>query len=696
MSKVLPPPVLLVAALLATPFAARAEEAAPAAPVEETPAAPASYETILITGARTQTATKTEVDTLYTPQNVQVLSEELLADQGAVLLEDALRNVAGVMPGGYYNGWDYYRIRGFDADTSTYQDGLLYGLGINTNAEVFGMQRVEVLKGPSSSLYGQGALGGLVNLISKRPEEERAGELSVGFGGDEYRQVSLDVTGSLSEAHGLSARLVSLYRNDGSFAEIADGLRRFYVAPSLTWEGEDTSITWLSAFTHDRQEIAFPLPALGFVLDNPNGQIPRDRYLGDAENPGVGKEQRIQIGYLATHRFNDVFSLRQNLRASWSDSDWDALLYPAFLDADQRTLYRYPYFSSGDAKYVGVDTAADAAFVTGSLAHTASFGVDVYRAHDTWHSRQIDYADPGSYIPIDLFDPEYGYTMPPLFEAPVSVSDTEAVGVYLQDQVQLLESLTLTVGGRYDWVESNGDGSEAFSPRVGVAYQVLPELVAYASYSRSFLPQSGLLASGDAAKPERGTQWEIGAKSSLLDGRVNATLSLYQLTRGNVTTDDAFNPGFVVTTGEQRSRGVELDSQIRIADGWELIAAYAYTDAEVTEDNGLADGLWTKNAPKHGLSSWLKYTVLGGPFEGLGFGFGVSHYTEQAGDLPNSFFLPSYTLVDANITYTRGPIRLQLNLDNLTDEKYATGSYNDLYVLPGRPLRARALATWSF
>jgi iron complex outermembrane receptor protein len=669
---------------------------APATPAAE-PAPAGNYETILITGAHTQTATKTDVDTLFTPQNVQVLSEELLVDQGAILLEDALRNVAGVMPGGYYNGWDYYRIRGFDADSSTYQDGLLYGLGINTNAEVFGLSRVEVLKGPSSSLYGQGSLGGLVNLISKRPEEERSGKITLSVGGDDYQQAGLDVTGALSEAHGLSGRMIALYRNDGSFADFADGVRRSYFAPSLTWAPTgDTSITWLSAFTYDRQEIAFPLPASGFILDNPNGRVPRDRFVGDGEHPGVGKEWRFQTGYLATHRLTDVFSLRQNLRVSWSESDWDRLLYPAYLDVDQRTLYRYPYYYDGDSKYVGVDTAVDASFQTGPLEHTATFGVDVYRAHDHSTSRQIDYSDPGSYMPLDLFEPSYGQPLPPLFDQPAFVSDTETTGIYLQDQLAPLEGLTITLGARYDWVNSSGEKSQAFSPRIGLSYQVLDGLVAYASYSRSFLPQDGLLSSGAGVEPERGTQWEIGAKSALWDGRVNATLSLYQLTRGNVSTDDPFNPGFVLTTGEQRSRGVELDSQIALTDGLELVAVYAYTDAEVTDDNVLAEGLWTRNAPRHGLSTWLKYTLLEGPLSGLGFGIGVSHYTKQAGDLENTFFLPSYTLLDANITYTRGPLQLQLNLDNLTDERYATGSYNDIYVLPGRPLRARVQATWSF
>jgi iron complex outermembrane receptor protein len=558
------------------------------------------------------------------------------------------------------------------------------------------MERVEVLKGPSSSLYGQGSLGGLVNLISKRPEEERAGKFTLSFGGDDYQQAGLDVTGTLSEAHGISGRIVALYRNDGSFVEFVDGVRRYYLAPSLTWRGEQTTITWLNAFTHDRQEIGFPLPASGFVTPNPNGKVPRDRFVGDGEDPGVGKEWRFQTGYLANHQFSEWLSLRQNLRASWNESDWDRLLYPAYLDADERTLYRYPYYSNGDGNYVGVDTALDARFATGPLDHVATFGVDVYRARDTWRSRQIDYSDPASYLPLDLFDPQYGQSLPPLFEQPAYVSDTETTGVYLQDQVDLLDGLLLTVGGRYDWVESNGESSEAFSPRVGVSYQVLESLVAYASYSRSFLPQSGQLESGEAAKPERGTQWEIGAKGALWNGRADLTLSLYQLTRENVATESPLNPIFVVTTGEQRSRGVELDAQVQVANGLELISAYAYTDAEVTEDNVLAEGLWTKNAPKHGFSTWLKYTLRSGALEGLGFGMGVSYYSKQAGDLENTFFLPAYTLVDANVTYTRGPLQLQLNLDNLSDERYATGSYDDLYVLPGRPRRARVLVSWAF
>lgn len=654
--------------------------------------------------ASTTAGSKMDAMLLDVPQSITVVDRELLNDQGAYKLDDALKNVAGVMPGGYYEAWDYYRIRGFDASFNTYVDGLRGGNGMAE--EIFGLESVEVLKGPSSTLYGQSVLGGIVNLRSKVPRPDAFAQVEFTGGSYGFYEPAIDAGASLNRSHTLYARINLLYRPTGSFVDYVNR-HRAYVAPALTWDiRPDTQLTLLGKYQHDTGHMGFPLPAEGTVLPNPNGEIPISRFVGEPSNPNLVSEVNKQFAYQLSHRFSDSISFYQNARVAWYENHWDKLLYPAFLGSDDRTLYRYPLSYQQEWSTYGADTGVRLRAKTGRLQHNLVGGVDYYREPSRYNEESINFNDPSAYMPLNVFNLVYGTPFSPI--SPVASGDTRTqyVGLYLQDRMQLTERLSLTAGGRFDFV-SNRDFSQpdsnnnnAFSPRVGSTYRPAPSVALYADYSKSFLPQTGMLYDGSStgafASPETGDQWEGGVKTSLLSGRMVNTISVYRLTRSNLLTPDPNHPNFYLLTGKQRSKGVEVETTFQLHRTWNLILAYAFTEAYVVEDNMIPVGTRTQNVPKHTLNVWSTYELQHGWLRGVGFGFGERYYTDQSGDLLDTFSIPEYGLAEASIFYRRGHLGWQVNAYNLADKRYFTGSYNDVYVQPGSPRSIHTTISWRF
>jgi len=676
---------------------------------------------VIVRGARTRAATKMDTPILKIPQNIQVLSAQLLDDIGADLLEDALRHVGGVQVGGHITGWDFFRVRGFSS--TTYVDGLRTADAgaVNLNVELFGVDRVEVLKGPSGTLYGGGLLSGMVNIVTKQPRQKFFFDASVTGGQHDFKEGAVDFGGSLNSDQTVYARLPVVYREEGTFVEHSDGLERFYAAPSLTWEiSDDTRVTLLTSYQHNRSEVAFPIPAQGTVLPNPNGRIPIDRFIGNGNDPGVVRDSTWTVGYQFMHRFNDVVSFRQNARFAHRDTSWDALLYGWTLDADMRTFYRFPYYidHAADRRFA-IDAGLDFEFSTGGVSHYLTVGADFEHARAYTTERESDLI-PGM-MPIDLFDrTDLGEAPMPDLYVLRSARRAEPLGFYVQDRMELTDRLSVMIGGRYQhekggWAFDTTDvgqvrmsSGSAFAPNAGLTFEIIPDVVAFASYSEAFRGQfDALVAGGDSADPEQGVQYEAGIKTGLFDNRINSTISLYELRRENVRQPDLLNPGFVTLTGEQRSRGFEIDSHMQVRPNWEVIATYAYTDTEVVNDTRLQMGSAFQGVPKTTFSLWSKYAVASGPLQGLSFSIGGSYYSSQLGKTVlapqfvgpgeiRSFELPSYTLVNAAVDYEWDRFRLQLNINNLLDEEYFPGSNNEYRVLPGNPRRVRLSLAWRY
>ncbi|MCW5556663.1 MAG: TonB-dependent receptor [Verrucomicrobiae bacterium] len=453
----------------------------------------------------------------------------------------------------------------------------------------------------------------------------------------------------------------------------------------------------LTSIKNDNIDMAFPLPAAGTVLPNPSGEIPISRYIG---NPAYGNdewERLIRLGYELRHRFSEHLALRHNFRYEQNDWTSDDLAYPSFLEEDQRTLYLSGWKAKGAYKGYRVDTALDATFETGSVEHTLTGGVD-YR----WTDQGYDGRNSTNDVTLDVFTPDYAAMPPFLYGDPFGYSVTDDdIGFYFQERARLWQRVTVTLGGRYDWTSSADQSADAFSPRVGVTYEFIDGLSAYASYSRSFQPQWDFLdAEGQSVAPARGQNYELGLKSELLDGRLYGLLAIYNLTLKNVATPDLStpDPNDSVVTGKQRSRGVEIEGGYRFAPGWELIGAYTYVDAEVVEDNTIPAGSRLWGVPKNVFNAWVKYTLQDGVLRGLGVGLGGRYNTRQEGDATYTapLDIPAYGVMDAAVFYRRGSVQAQVNVNNVLDHRYFVGAYNDVYVLPGEPITVRGSVSWNF
>jgi len=653
----------------------------------------------------TESGMKMELPLMETPQAITVVNRELLDSQDAVKLDDALKNVAGVIAGGYYDGWDYYRIRGFDASFNTYIDGLRGGNGMAE--ETWGLESVEVLKGPSSALYGQSVLGGLVNIVTRKPVPVDFLHLQLTAGSYNFVDPAIDLGGSLNGSHTLYGRLAALYHSADSFVDYTFR-HRYYFAPSLTWRPTpSTALTLIGRLQRDNGRQPMPLPAIGTVLPNVNGVIPISRYIGELDaNANKMSQANQQFGYQFVQGLGEHFSLHQNARFAWYQQDWNRIYYPAYLGTDQRTLYRYPLNWHGPWQTHEVDTHLEGAGKFWGMDHAALLGFDFYRSPSTGLGYSINFADSSAYEPLDLFAPVYGANpVQSLSLYSDSQTVTQYAGIYLQDHIRLPQNITVTGGGRFDFAKNETKGSPnqngtGLTPRLGATWQAIPSTTFYASFSKSYLPQSGMVydgtTSGTFVAPERGQQWEGGAKSAFWNGRIMGTLAVFQLNRKNVTTTDPSHPNFYLVTGEQRSRGVELEATLHPLTGWNLTTAYSYVNAEVLHDTSLAAGTPTLNAPRNLFNIWTTYEVPHGAARGLGLGIGGRHYTDQSGDLADSFQLPGYGIVDASLSYRRGRSHWQINANNLGDARYASGSYNDTYVKPGEPRTIRGTVSWNF
>ena len=287
------------------------------------------------------------------------------------------------------------------------------------------------------------------------------------------------------------------------------------------------------------------------------------------------------------------------------------------------------------------------------------------------------------------------------FQSNISIDN---FGIYLQDQVTLIDNVKLLLGGRVDILdqetESGGTttaeiSETAFTPRVGVVYQPIEPISLYTSYSEAFVPVSGSDVDDSAFVPERGNQFEIGVKGEISD-RLSATLAFFNLTRSNVSTEDPDNPTFSIQTGEQRSRGIELDVNGEILPGWNIATGYAYIDAIITEDNTFETDNRLNNAPEHTLGLWTSYEIQQGSLEGLGAGIGLFYVGERQGDLENSFTLPDYLRTDLSLFYDRDRLRTALSIKNLFDVEFYEAAFSELRVFPGEPLVVQGTVSYEF
>jgi iron complex outermembrane recepter protein len=635
------------------------------------------------------------------PFSVQVVPQQLLQDRDVQGLNEALRTVVGVTPdNSSQSAFQSFTIRGFSG-RDILRNGLRDDTNITTRSGIPNIERIEVLRGPAGALFSQGSPGGTVNIITKKPLATPHYIVEGTIGNFETYEGSLDFTGPLDREGNLLYRFIAGARTSDTFIDFFD-TRNYLIAPSIAWQiSPNTRLTVEGEYSIAESPNDRGLPAAGTVLPNVNGRLPRSRFIGEPDDKfDKNNRDNLRLGYILEHQFNSDWKFQNAFRVSFLNSPQNSL-FPTNLLDDQRTLER-GLFSTSDQSQDNwaIDTNVVGRFKTGSIAHQVLLGFDYNR--DIYSASSQEFALDA----IDIFDPVYRQTRRQLVASfPEDVFITETVGVYLQDQIDLLPQLKMLIGGRVDWARQRadfGDGSDssqedvAFSPRLGLVYQPSDVHALYASYSRSFLQNVGSTFDDSTFEPERGSQYEVGWKSDWIEGRLSTTLALYEITRSNVLTEDPQNPNFSVQTGEQRSRGIELTATGTILPGWNIVAGYAYTDAQVTDDNSIKVGNRLNNVPESAASLWTTYEIQQGSLQGLGFGLGLFYVGERQGDLENSFQLPGYTRTDISLFYKRERFRVGLNVENLFDTRYFESSQGRLRVSYGAPLTVRATVSWKF
>ncbi|MBU3895474.1 TonB-dependent siderophore receptor [Serratia rhizosphaerae] len=641
------------------------------------------------------TGTRSETSLLNVPQAVDVVPTQVLTDQAVSNLDEALYNVSGITQSNTLGGTqDAVMKRGFgdNRDGSILRDGVRSIQARNFTPTT---ERVEVLKGPASMLYGMGEPGGMINMISKKPQLQQHthvegwGSSFKGGGGQ------LDVTGPLGTS-GFAYRMIVDHDETDYWRNFGRN-RQTTIAPSLMWYGESTTVR----LAYEHMEYLTPFDR-GTIIDSRTGKpvdTPRDRRFDEAYNATRGDQDSVtlQIDQVLNDRWKSSLTYAYN-RNSYSDNQARATK----LDPESGALTRQADATAHAVSHANaVQLTLNGDVDWGRVNHQLLFGFDfedsrTYRGDMIRGSKNSDF---------NIYHPVYGQ-MPASTKVSAKDSDQRenltSYGWFMQDSLQLTDNWLVMGGLRYDTFDVyagkgrpfnvNTDSSEAkLVPRAGVVYKLTPYVSLYGSYTESFKPNSSIATQIGSLPPEQGKSWEMGGKVALPNG-ITGTLALFDITKRNVMVSELVDGESVTrTAGRVRSQGVELDMAGNITDSLSLIGAYAYTDARVVDDPA-NKGKEMANVARHTASLFLTQN-LGSPglYSGdeLRVGAGARYVGRRPGDAANSFYLDHYTVADAFAAYSMPlhgyRVKWQLNVKNLFDKTYYPSSGNNLRVAVGEP-----------
>lgn len=660
---------------------------------------------------KSASASKMDADLKETPQIVSVIGSDQIRDQAISSVTEAVRYSAGVRAWDYATTDDDIAVRGFYlTGTGLYRDGMrLIHNGFMSNIEPYGMERLEVVHGPASVLYGQAAPGGLLNAVTKRPRANMRNEVGIELGSFGRKQAKLDVGGQLDQDGHVLARLTVLQRESGTQWKYQDN-DRLYIAPSLTFQNDSTRLTLLAQYQQD--DLGFVTP---YYRHTPLGRS-KDNLNVNGPHSGHDKES-ASLGYLFEHEFNQTFTVRHNLRYMDGSNDRREMRNRGMaangVDMNRLAMYR----PDSERTWV-IDNQLEARFNTGSVSHKAIAGLDYYRS-----SLHLPIYSVNTVLPINVVNPRYDV---PDWQNNFLSDDTRAenrqFGYYLQDQINFGQRWVLSLGARYDDADTDtrynarATAAQAFTTsrlkrndyaltgRAGLIYLAENGWAPYISYNTSFQPPISTTFTTDAYgqpfEPEKGKQYEIGVRYMPDGAPYSFTAAVYELTKTNVRTPSLQTIGRDVQTGEVRSRGMELEGAARLGEHYSLLGSYTYLDSEILKSNQPWEvGSAFAAAPKHVASLWGKYQQ-----GALSLGLGVRHVGTALGALPlQGVDTPEndrYTLLDAMAAYDFSQHwRLSVNASNLTDREYLTQCNNirgsEFCILGyGRDVRAALTYSW--
>ena len=666
---------------------------------------------------RTAAGTKTDTALVEAPRSISVVTRQQMDDRNVQNIDDAVRYMPGIVASSYGSDTraDWLRVRGFEP--TQFLDGLPLPKGVyaNPKQETWNLDRLALLRGPASSVYGQTPPGGMLDMVSRRPSAESSSEIQVEYGSDNHRQINFASTGKIDEDGRFLYGLSAVVRDSGTQIDHVDN-KRYNIAPSLTWNiDDDTKFTLLTQFTRDDTGITSQfLPIQGTKIHSPLGDISHHKNLGDPDWEYYDRTY-YALGYAFEHRLNDVWQFKQNLRYTKSDLSFQALTpgaYP-FTQVDaQGNVGRSSTSVDEDISQFAVDNNFQADFATGDVGHTLLIGLDHQRTNTNYTSIF------GDGLTTNVNNPVYGLPIvrPPRSDAFYDYDQkTYQTGLYVQDQMYI-DQWRLTLGGREDWVHTgtkffnkgdatNTERDKKFSANAAISYVFDNGIVPYLSYAESFQPTSNATASPtDSFKPTEGEQWELGIKYQPPGSNTLLTAAVYTLTQKNVsvTTTNSNNVSITSQTGEVKVKGLELEAVSDVTENLKVIAAYTLAKSEVQD--GAFKGNRLQLMPNQQASLWTDYTWHTGVLDGFGVGGGVRYTGNTYGDQANTELgkADAFTVFDAAVHYDLGRLdnslkgaSLALNATNLFYKDYIS-TCDSFYCYYGDQRSVVASATYKW
>lgn len=647
---------------------------------------------------RSASGTKTDTPLLETPRAISVVTADEIADRKVQSVEEALRYTVGVQVDAYGNDmrFDQIRSRGFNlVTTADFLDGMRQpniGWLSYPHTEAYGLERLDVVKGPNSVLYGQVSPGGLVNRVTKRPTKEARHEVEIQRGTDEYAQGQFDLSGPVLARDDVQYRVVGVARDsESNIVGVVNNVK--YFAPSISWQPTEKLEITLLGSAQEYETAGSPRP-----YQDASGKI-TTFWTGDEDFDKL-KQQQYSGGYEAKYEINETFSLRQNLR--YTDLNTINQYVGKTLQSDGYTFSRTAYGIYEDSQHITVDTSGQARFNTGAFEHTLIAGVDYLHIDGN-----VEYTY-GSAPDLDMRYPDYDQDIArPTNQITWQNTEAHQIGFYAQNQIAY-ENWRLNLGLRHDEAEttknnlltdtktSQEDGATTGS--AGLLYLFDNGFAPYVSYSTSFIPELGTNKAGAYLDPTEGEQVEFGLKYQPPGSRSLFTISAFNLVQKNAKTSDPDDPTNTIQTGEVRSRGIELEGKTEIVEGLELVANYSYTDMEITKNNDGNEGNVPVGVPEHLASVWGNYSFTDPTFDGLELGFGARYTGENYADSANNVKNDAYLLFDARISYSLDRFApgatFAVNGTNLGDEDQVMCESGYCYIGRGRTVIASLNYRW--
>ncbi|MDO4715923.1 MAG: TonB-dependent receptor [Bacteroidales bacterium] len=698
--------------------------------------------------------TKTALDIRDIPQSIGYVTKELILDQGAVTVNDVVKNISGITT---YSAYNDFSIRGFRVMGNRNSGNLLNGMRAQSSffstAGLVNIERVEVIKGPAAALFGNSSPGGVINRVTKKPINKRQNTISTGFGSFNTLRTSADFTGPLNEGGTLLYRLNLGYDRTDGFRDL-QGSEQYTIAPSLSYVPNKRTQLNVDVVYHnldgklDRGQTIF-------AVENMH-KIPITRAIAGIDD--YLKEKQLHLTFSFTQKLTDALSLNAiYMNSAFSENLYEhtasGYVYKPDLKRDNTKAALVARKRQREFRNNSVNTYLNWDTNWGKLHSRLLIGYDYFEmnqlpSHELTAQPYLNRRGTAvaslnaNTIPLDADGNPIIMMNVPFFDladhaASYKLRQADHItaktiwadraipayrqsshGIYLQEHIEYA-GLKVLFGLRQEFFRDDLNRGQktayrvtetALLPRVGVVYSVLPNVNIYGTWLKGYDPQVATVQSspryGGPFAPMRSTLWEVGVKSEWFDKRISATLSLFDLTqRGTLhrATDpaDPGNTDYRVQTGKENSRGIELDVLGYILPNWSLATSYTYNRAKVVQgEREIFNGQQQPNTPKHAVNVWTKYIFNGGVLKNFGFGLGYNFVDTRNGSLAshrgNDLVLPAYQLVNTALYYKINRVQLQLNVNNLFNQKHWVGGYDTIRIFPGKPRSVLATLTYRF